>query len=147
MITAKPRLEMLTRMVEVVESAVRLELRHFVEPPPGSKSATADEVRQMASAMSAFVSVLEDGVLEYDLRVNGSPDLLVRYLQTYADALMKAKSVRGILVAAIENALGAMRNETVEQRLRRSISVAAEEHPLYLGSFDQYADPDEPPQE
>jgi hypothetical protein len=136
------KLKLLTSMVEQVEQYVRVDLRQFVEPPPGSKGATAAEVRRIVLGVSAFISALEDGVLEYDLRVNGTSELLVRYLQSYADGLAKAKGVRAVFVAALDNALGTMRGETVEQRLRRSIKVASEEAPVFLGSFEQYADAD-----
>jgi hypothetical protein len=45
------------------------------------------------------------------------------------------------LVAALENALGAARNETAEQRLQRAIDMAKGHAPLNLGSFAQFAEP------
>jgi hypothetical protein len=137
---SKARLEILTSMVEQVEAALRIDVLQLMEPSPNGSGATAQEVSRWITGWSAFISSLESGVLEYDLRVNGTSDLVVRYLQAYEDALAKAKGLRAILVAAVDNALGVLRKETLEQRLRRSIKAAGEADPIYLGNFEHYAD-------
>src|SRR5580698_8065942 len=79
----------LERMVQSIEGMVKLDLRHFIEPPLHSKRATLTDVKRMVVDISGFIAMIEDRLLELDLRGIKATDLLVRYLDAHVDALEK----------------------------------------------------------
>jgi hypothetical protein len=131
---------MLRNLVESVETVAKINMRDFVAPSQPPTTATADRVQRIVAGYAAFISLLEDGALECELQKVGMADLLRRFMAARDVAIARAKDTRAILVAALANAIGALRQETTEQRLERSIHMAREESPVYLGSFAEFAD-------
>jgi hypothetical protein len=132
--------EVLRQLVVSVEKAAQIDLSAFVAPSSSAVKVTADQVQRLVAGFAAFISIVEHGAIELGLQGLGAADLQARYRAARSEALAKTKSIQAVLVASLENAFGALRNETPEDRLARSVASARETEPFFVGSFAQFAD-------
>jgi hypothetical protein len=129
----------LETLVEFVEDARTLDPRGFVGHTSNpTEQGSRPQAQRTAALMAAYISLVEQG-WEDEIGLYAA-DLLGRYRAARDEALANLKSARAILVALLQNADGAARGETLDERLDRSIEQAKTEAPIYLGTFAQYAD-------
>jgi hypothetical protein len=123
-------------MVELVEESAKIDLRGLLEPVVEPVAATGKgDIQRVVASLAALISLIEHDAFEAE-----SSELLNRFRAAREKALANLKSMRAILVATLDNAVGTARGERSEARLQRSIQSAKDEAPIYLGSFASYAD-------
>jgi hypothetical protein len=94
---------------------------------------------RMHARLSAVLAIAD--IIEPEIRLR-APDLLSRYAAVAPTALAVMRTTVDILTAAEQNAIGAAKGESLEERLQRSIDQAKRTAPVYLGSFAKFADDD-----
>lgn len=140
------RLKTAQQLLELIEwTAEHANLREFVEPTQPLVRTTREQVQLVLVSLATMISLVEYGALEHALAA--LPDLLGRFRAVRETALVKLKATRAVMIASLENEAGAARNETPEERLRRSIARAKSEAPIDVGSFASYADESDEPTE
>lgn len=135
--TAAHKRNQLTQLVELLEAAPATD--HSLLEPGGQKPVTIEWARRFLTALSAMITGLRSGFFRDEVGV-WAPDLMVRYEVALPTALARLRTIRAVLFSALENYAGSMRGESVDQRLDRSIKIAATEEPIDLGSFVRFAE-------
>lgn len=134
-------LQGLARVVALVEGAATMSVEKFVRAG-GGKPLSRSELKTVVESIANLVDGIDSGTVG-EMLAEAAPRLFPRFENAVVVALPNLRTILGIAEAQLANLDGQERNESLDERLARSVAAMRKAPPIELAGFKDEVRSDE----